>query len=95
MKKFKYRDHIFEVSEPKDCRITVAGYGKSAEIRIEDKSGKVVYTPNFDGRDGFSSRSLEATVGMAAYLIVESLDKTSKDDLRREMEAFYKDLPVG
>lgn len=90
MAKYEYQGETFEVSEPKDCRMTVKGKGLTANITIHEATR--MYREDVNGW-GTDQSSLGDALDGACRRILDLAGKRTKDELCRGMEEFYKGLP--
>ena len=89
MKKYEFQGEVFEVSEPKNCRIQVEGKGLTGEITIHEATG--TYRESVLGW-GTDQPNLSAALDAVCRRILKRAGKPTKEDLCKPMEEFYKDL---
>ena len=88
-KTYKYGEEVFEVSDPKDCKITVAGKGLTGEITIHEQTG--MYREALMGW-GTDQPSIESAMNGICRRILERAARDSKGELCKGMSEFYEDL---
>ena len=86
---FKYSGEEFEVSEPKNCRITVTGKGLTGHITIHDATG--MYREDVLGW-GTNQPILNSALKQCCKRILERAAKDSKEKLCKSMDDFYEKL---
>ena len=87
--KYEYNGETFEVSEPKNCRMTVAGKGLTAVISIHEATS--MYREDLNGW-GLDHSTLQGALDGACKRILNKAGKPSKDDLCKGMDEFFENL---
>ena len=87
--KYEYGGETFEVSEPKDCRMTVKGKGITANITIHEATQ--MYREDVNGW-GTDQSSLQDALDRACDRIIDLAGKKTKDELCQGMDEFYQNL---
>lgn len=86
---YKYEGEEFEVSEPKDCRITVTGRGVAGHITINDNMGMY---QDIVMQWRYHHTNINDALQSCCKSILKVAGKASVDELCKKMEAFYESL---
>ena len=89
MKLYEYQGEKFEVSEPKNCQMTVKAKGLTAIISIHEATG--MYREDLDGW-GTDQATLNGALDGACRRILEKSEKPSKEQLCKGIGEFYENL---
>lgn len=87
--KYEFGGETFEVSEPKDCQMTVTGKGLTAIISIHEETG--MYRESLNGW-GTDQKSLKAAMDGACGRILKMAGRPSKEELCKGMNEFFNEL---
>ncbi len=87
--KYEYGGETFEVSEPKDCRMTVTGKGLTAVISIHEATS--MYREDLNGW-GTDQTTLQGALDGACRRILDMAGKPTKDELCKGMDEFFDNL---
>ena len=87
--KYEYNGEVFEVFEPENCRIAVAGKGLTGEITIHEATG--MYHESVLGW-GADCPDLPTALLRCCKRILERAAKTPKETLCKDMDDFFKNL---
>ena len=87
--KYEYDGETFDISEPKDCRMTVTGKGLTAVISIHEATS--MYREDLNGW-GTDCPTLQDALDGACRRILDMAGKPSKDELCKGMDEFFNKL---